>query len=273
MNPNEKYPRIRKTLAAFLFAALMPCAQAAPNCVMKLPDGSTQAGKPVYDKKLGYCVLWEVLDPDQNGGALARITYDSGKVQQLSAGEAAAFRIETEQGGDFLQLGGAWPHNEYTRHLPDPGIAPEKAPGIAVRVNKDRPDDWELVAIWHKHDEELFNQLKSYPGALKRMGFSQIIRDYELANKVVKDEKFPPEALMAFSYAATNSAGYRAEVICGRPLQSAPDGPPLAATAMAMPRLLPCTISLSSPVQASSTAKRETARKAKEEKARKDRTP
>ena len=100
------------------------------------------------------------------------------------------------------------------------------------------------------------------------MGFANVIHDHELKNDVVKDEKFPPGALMAFSYAATNSAGYRAEVSCGRPLQSAPDGPPLATTAMAMPRMLPCTIALSSPVRASSTAKKEAERKAKEEKAR-----
>ncbi|MDR2507056.1 MAG: hypothetical protein LBD67_03540 [Candidatus Accumulibacter sp.] len=278
MTPDEKRLHLQKTLAGYLFAAaLLPCAHAAPNCIVKLPDGSTQAWQPVHDEKLGYCVLWEVFDPARDG-VIQRITYDSGKVRNVSAGEAVgALRFDTEQGGDFFQMGGAWPSNEYTRHLPDPGVAQEKAFGISVGVKKGRPDDWDLVAIWFKHDEDVFRQLTGYPGKLKRMGFANVIRDHELDNNTVRDEKSPSDALMAFSYAATNSAGYRAEVICGRPLRSAPDGskkpeaPPLAAAIMAMPRLLPCTIALSSPTRAGEKAKGEANRKAREEKARKDR--
>jgi hypothetical protein len=276
MTPNEKRPQIRKTLAGFLFAvALMPCAHAAPNCIVKFPDGSTQAWQPVHDEKLGYCVLWELFDPARDG-VVQRITYDSGKVRNIRADGATGFQIETEQSGDLLQLGGAWPHNEYTRHLPAPDVAQDKAFNISVGVKKGRPDDWHLIAIWFKHDEDVFKQLTSYPGKLKRMGFANVIRNHEMKNQLVRDEKFPPDALMAFSYAATNSAGYRAEVICGRPLQSAPDADkvkaaPLATTAMAMPRMLPCTITLKSPVRASEEAKKEAYRKAREEKTRKDR--
>jgi hypothetical protein len=278
MPPNEKRLPLQKTLAGCLFAAaLIPCAQAAPGCVMKFPDGSTHAGEPVHDEELGYCLTWEVLDPEQNGGMFARITYDSGKVRTMSASKAAALQIQTGQGGDFFQMGGTWPRNEYTRHLPDPDIAQDKAPGISVKTENGKPDDWHLVATWFRHDEDVFRQLTGYPDKLKKWGFSNAIRSHELGNSEVKDEKFPPDALMAFSYSATNSAGYRAEVQCGRPLQPVPDGKkeaaqPLPETVvttaiLAIPRLLPCTVGLKSPAQASRYAKEEADMKAREEKA------
>jgi hypothetical protein len=271
---DEKRLQRRKMLTGFLLAAaLMPGVHAAPNCVMKLPDGSAHAGAPVYDKEWGHCTLWEVFDPGQNGGLIGRITYDSGKVQNIRVGGAAgAFRFDT-QGRGFFQMGGVWPSNEYTRHLPDPGVAQEKAFGISVGVERGMPDSWLLVATWFKHDEDVFRQLTDYPKKLKRMGFSNVIRNHELDNSAARDEKFPPDALMAFSYSATNSAGYCAEVECGRPLppgRKKAEAPPLAATVMMMPRMLPCTISLSSPTRARQDTKKESARKEREEQARKD---
>lgn len=268
MNPNEKYRQIRKILVGCLAAAVLaPCAYAAPDCVMKYPNGWTFVIKH-YDEKLGHCVLMEVLDPDQNDGAVMRTTYDSGKVQYMSASKATGFQVKTEH-GDFIQWGGDWPQNEYTRHLPDPGIGKEKAPFMGVDVKKGRPDDWGLVAVWFAHDEEVFKQLTSYPGKLKRMGFTKATDDGNVTNELMRDEKFSPDALMLISYDATNSAGYRARVFCGRPLQSAPDSQqavanPLATVAAVLPRLLPCLISLESPVRARQRAKEEAARKAKD---------